>query len=95
MKEENERISKFVNYLRSLAREDSTDRGALADLRTGLGKPPGQAPRMHKHVVPFLGEKPGRNDRWFYTVATLFAANPSHENKATIAGCFRKISKRS
>lgn len=95
MSTSDERTKKFVNHLRALARDDNPDRGALADLRSGLGKPPGHAPRMHKHVVPYLGEKQSRDDRWFYTVGALFAANPLHDGKETIATCFRKIAVRS
>jgi CRISPR system Cascade subunit CasB len=72
-----ERQNKFIGYLLNLAKEGQEDRGALADLRSGLGKQPGEMARVHKHVVQFLPEK-DHNDRWYYWVATLFGAFPRH-----------------
>jgi CRISPR system Cascade subunit CasB len=49
------------------------DAGALADLRSGLGKAPGTASRMFPHVVPYLGGVHEAHEQWYYLVATLFA----------------------
>jgi CRISPR system Cascade subunit CasB len=72
-----EREKKFIGHLLTLAKKGKEDRGALADLRSGLGKEPGQMAHVHKHVVPYLPEK-SYNDRWYYLVATLFGAFPEH-----------------
>ena len=82
------RIREFVTYMRSLARDGRENRGALADLRSGLATEPGQAPRMHKHVVPFLGEKRRPSDRWFYVVGAMFGANPNQASKMSMGKCF-------
>lgn len=67
----------FVQYLVELA--DRDDRGALAHLRRGLGKPPGTAPEMFPLVVPWIPNQapPGVQDAYFL-VASLFGAHPSH-----------------
>ena len=52
-----EKRKSFIRRLLSLAEEGKEDRGALADLRSGLGKEPGKMARVHKHVVPYLPEK--------------------------------------
>jgi CRISPR system Cascade subunit CasB len=74
-----ERQKTFIGYLLSLAKEGKEDRGALADLRSGLGKEPGGMARVHKHVVPFLPEARW-DDRWYYVTATLFGLHPKHKN---------------
>lgn len=62
----------FVHYLASLVERE--DRGALADLRRGLGKEPGTAAEMFPYVVPFA---PERDENRFYLIASLFALHPS------------------
>jgi CRISPR system Cascade subunit CasB len=62
----------FIQYLVSLREDDQ--RGALADLRRGLGQPPGTAPSMYPYVVRFLpSEISRREERAYYLVAALFA----------------------
>ena len=46
---------RFVGYLLSLAKEGKEDRGALADLRSGLGKRPGENGQVVAPVGPFIG----------------------------------------
>jgi CRISPR system Cascade subunit CasB len=75
-----DRQLKFIGYLLNLAKEGREDRGALADLRSGLGKEPGQMARVHKHVVPYLPEQ-RYNDRWYYVTATLFGSFPQHKEE--------------
>jgi CRISPR system Cascade subunit CasB len=62
----------FVAGLRRLVERE--DRAALAALRRGLGKPPGRAPEMYRHVEPLLPRDMSR-DRMdaFYLIAALFA----------------------
>ncbi len=65
----------FVDFLVSLDRR--RDRAALAALRRGIGKAPGEAPEMCRYVDPWLGGpvRPWRDDA-YYLVASLFAWHP-------------------
>jgi CRISPR system Cascade subunit CasB len=81
---------KFIGYLLSLAKEGQEDRGALADLRSGLGKEPGEMARVHKHVVPYLPNEKG-NDRWYYITATLFGVFPRHSAGRSLGMAFRPL----
>jgi CRISPR type I-E-associated protein CasB/Cse2 len=67
---------KLVSYLLGL--KDRGDRGALAALRSGIGKNPGEAPRMYPHVGPFLSSAdPVRTSvRVAFATASLFAMHP-------------------
>jgi len=68
----NEQEQAFIAYLEGLAK--SADRGALAALRRGLGKPPGEAPEAYPYVIPWLGKeaKPW-SDEPYYLASALFA----------------------
>jgi len=88
MDELEERTKGFIACLYRLTQEGRENRGALADLRSGLGRAPGEAPRMHKHVVPFLGELAWPSDRWFYVVGALFAWHPRHDPGGSLGECF-------
>jgi len=92
MTDTKDRAESFVNYLRSLVSKDREDRGALADLRSGLAMDPGQAPRMYRHVVPYLGDRALPDDRWFYIVGAMFGANPRQVSAQTIGKCFKLLS---
>jgi CRISPR system Cascade subunit CasB len=71
----------FVRHLLSL--KEKEDRGALAALRRGLGKEPGEAPAMFPHVVPWLPERLSRSvERCYYLVASLFALHPESATEA-------------
>ena len=94
MSDLDERIDEFVGHLCRLASDKHPDRGALADLRSGLSLPPGQAHRMHKHVVPYLSEREGRDDKWFYVVGALFGAHRSHRPHMSFAKAFHKRAKK-
>lgn len=65
-------IDRFIEHLERQVR--ARDRGALAALRRGLGRPPGAASEMHRYVVPWLPADSTDSDaaRW-YLVASLFA----------------------
>jgi CRISPR system Cascade subunit CasB len=65
---------------------DDKDRGALAALRTGLGKPPGTAARMLPIVAPFLTSDDGPATRAAFLVAAIFAKHPSHDPSASSLG---------
>lgn len=86
-----DRQKSFIGYLLNLAKEGQEDRGALADLRTGLlVKEPGKMARVHKHVVPYLPEK-RYDDRWYYVAAALFGCYPKHENGRSLGTAFRPL----
>jgi len=85
-----EKQKSFIGYLRNLAKEGQEDRGALADLRSGLGKEPGEMARVHRHVVPYLPEK-GYDDRWYYVTATLFGSFPKHQTGKSLGRAFRPL----
>jgi len=84
----------FIGYLLSLAKEGKEDRGALADLRSGLGKKPGEMGRVHKHVAPYLPER-NYNDHWYYLTATLFGAFPQHRVGRSLGAAFRPLKQKS
>lgn len=67
-------IRQFVSSLEQLYID--RDRGALADLRRGLGKPPGATMEMHSYVVPFTRELSRPQEDAFYMVAALFGLYP-------------------
>jgi CRISPR system Cascade subunit CasB len=68
----------FIAHLESLVREKN--RGALAALRRGLGKPPGTAREMDRYVLPYLPQDAGLHpavreaqENVYYLVGALFA----------------------
>jgi CRISPR system Cascade subunit CasB len=69
----------YINYLASLRDhpDQSHSRAALAELRRGLGQPPGTVHEMYPYVVPFLPNDAGkmREDAYFL-IAALFAYHP-------------------
>jgi CRISPR system Cascade subunit CasB len=69
--------ARFVARLRGLA--ETEDRGALAALRRGLGKPLGEAAEMYPYIVPWVPEDASRwEEDCFYLVGALFAWHPQH-----------------
>lgn len=76
--------------------ERREDRAALAELRRGLGHPPGTVPRMARYVEPFI---PADASRWeqdvHYLVAALFAAHPddvaSEGGRLNLGWSFRRL----
>ena len=69
-----DRVTRFVRWLVDL--EKRGDRGALAALRRGLGKPVGAAPEMFPLLVPWTADLPPARAKWYYVVASLFALHP-------------------
>lgn len=63
---------RFISYLEELARNE--DRAALASLRRGLSKSPGEAAETHRYVLRFNPEP--WEETAFYLVAGLFAMHP-------------------
>ncbi len=85
-----DRQRQFIGYLLSLAEEGQEDRGALAELRSGLGKEPGAMAQVHRHVVPYLPQHT-RDDRWHYVTATLFGAFPEHRPRVSLGKAFAPL----
>jgi CRISPR system Cascade subunit CasB len=77
-------IGRFIGHLERLVpRETATgeqggDRAALAALRRGLGKEPGEAPEVFPVLLPLLPEEPlpHRQQQVVFLVASLFALHP-------------------
>lgn len=72
-------------------------RAALAHLRHGLGKPPGEAPEALGYVLPFVTERAGdRLVDTLYLVATLFAGHRllSDAERRNMGHVFREMEKR-
>jgi CRISPR system Cascade subunit CasB len=86
-----ERSKDFVGHLLGLAQPGREDRAALAALRSGLGQEPGASARMHKYVVPYLGERAHHSDRWFYAVGALFAWHPKPEPGRSLGAALRAL----
>lgn len=89
-----DRQKSFIGYMLNLAKEGQEERGALAELRSGLGKEPGEMARVHKHVVPYLPDK-RYNDRWYYVIATLFGSYPKHHGGRSVGAAFLPLRKKS
>jgi CRISPR system Cascade subunit CasB len=89
-----EKKKKFIGYLLQISEPGKENRAALADLRSGLGKKPGEMARVHKHVVPFLPHKT-YNDECFYLTATLFGLFPKQREKTSLGAAFRPLKQKS
>ena len=64
----------FIGSLRSLVERD--DRAALAALRRGLGKRPGEAAEMFPYVIPYCVRLSEQRQNDFFLVGALFATHP-------------------
>ena len=82
----------LVRRLIDLARQQ--DRGAMAALRTGLGKPPGAAPRMLPIVAPFLTSDEGPATKAAFITAALFAKHPEHAQLGSLGASLWRATKR-
>jgi CRISPR system Cascade subunit CasB len=76
---ENFEKDRLVGFLLSL--KPDQDRGILAALRSGLGKSPGEAPRMYPYVAKYLtGSDPGLPSVVAaFLVASLFGSHQKSE----------------
>lgn len=83
------RLAPMITYLRKL--HETGDRGALAALRRGVGRPPGTVYEMFAYVVPFL---PAEVSRWqenaYFLIASLFALYPDSEGHGDLGQAFRR-----
>jgi len=87
-----EHEKRFVAYLQSLAQQEN--RGALAALRRGSGKPPGAAPEMFPWVVPHLPNLSRRESEAFFLVAALWGLHPSHTDQGNLGTTLRQVAEK-
>ncbi|MHB1007514.1 MAG: type I-E CRISPR-associated protein Cse2/CasB [Chloroflexota bacterium] len=74
MSRPSEREAAFAAYMDQMSSKRKL--AALAALRRGLGKRPGEAPEMFPYVVPWLPAKCGWwEERCFYAAASAFAVH--------------------
>lgn len=84
---------RFVSHLEAL-RED---RGAMANLRRGLGKVPGTVAEMHPLLLPWLPSGiPRQREDACYLLAALFGSYPSSggQGTRTLGASFRRLANR-
>ncbi len=75
-----------------LSLDDKRRRAALASLRTGLGKAPGEAPRMLPYMAKHLvASDPGAPAvRAAFLVASLYAMHPDHAKGVSVGKALRR-----
>lgn len=87
----------FTDYLANLVKQEN--RAALAALRRGLGKTPGEAAEMYPYVMPFIGDTLSlRRQNDFFLVASLFATHqigwpgsPNEKRGTNLGASFRRL----
>lgn len=84
------RHQNFVEYLMSLHERD--DRGALAHLRRGLGKPLGSVVDMFPYIVPWTHDLFEAQANMYYLVAALFAYHPMNTDNGNFGDTCLQIS---
>jgi CRISPR system Cascade subunit CasB len=89
MNDQHTREESFITRLDAL--NSSGDRGALAALRRGLGKPLGTVVAMHPIVAPFTGGLGGWAEDAYYLVAALFASHPESTPEGTFGTTLKAI----
>lgn len=90
---------RFAEHLASLAgREDGDARAALAALRRGLGKEPGEAAEAARYVFPWLHQDAGvRQIKAYFQIAALFATHQGSWHRGegdralNLGGSFRRL----
>ena len=68
------RDERFIEALVELYKQE--DRAALAALRRGLGRPPGETIEMHPYVAPFTQGLSRKQEDAYYLIAALFGLYP-------------------
>jgi CRISPR system Cascade subunit CasB len=87
----------FVAFLSGLA--EKRERAALAALRRGLGKRPGEAAEMFPYVIPFCGHLKDREQDNYFLVAALFAlhqgaSGPSDARRNNLGSSFQALAEK-
>jgi CRISPR system Cascade subunit CasB len=68
------RAEDFIEYLEGLL--EKGDRGALATLRRGLGKQPGDELEIYRYISRFIAGHGKQKETAYYLIATLFGLYP-------------------
>lgn len=77
----------FIGHLKWLLEKSEDGRGAMANLRRGLGKPPGTVYQMDRYVLPKLPKDAAqRQEDAYYLVGALFAYWHQSKEKADSTG---------
>jgi len=91
-----DRHRRFIASLEALA--DRQDRGALAALRRGLGKKPGEVADVYPYVLPWLPSTASpREEDAYFLVAGLFALHPhswhprDDEGRSNLGASFARL----
>ncbi|KAF0249553.1 MAG: CRISPR-associated protein [bacterium] len=69
----------FIYSLQNLVKTEN--RAALAALRRGLGKPPGEAGETHRYIAYYIADLPDTKADNYYLVGSLFALHQISWNK--------------
>lgn len=80
---------KFVEFLVGL--DTREDRGKLAALRRGAGKPPGTAPEMFPILVPWTSQVDGWAADRLFLVGSLFALHPDNATEGNMGTTFARM----
>jgi len=87
----NDRDQRFVNWLTKL-QEQPNGRAVMAELRRGLGQPPGLAPTVGRYVQPFLTLEDGeKREEAYYLIASLFGLHPSLAGSGNMGQHFARL----
>ncbi len=87
----NDRDQRFVNWLTKL-QDQPNGRAVMAELRRGLGQPPGLAPTVGRYVQPFLTLEDGeKREEAYYLIASLFGSHPSPTGSGNMGQHFARL----
>ncbi len=90
MTDEEKKLIGSLLRLASAENPANRDRGALAALRSGLGKGPGEAPRMFPYVSPYLKGDRGPSVEAAFLTASLFASHPENASGGSLGSALHK-----
>ncbi len=81
-------IDHFVAHLEALQKQEN--RGALAELRRGLGSSPGTVPLMYPQILPWVPSGKWAEDT-AYIVGSLFALHPDPGGAGNMGTAFAMV----
>ena len=93
-------IQQCREFVRTLeAYLDTQDLGALAAIRRGLGKGPGEESAPYRFIGPYLADRTTEEEeKWYYAVAALFAWHqislpdePEDQRLRNLGASFRQL----
>lgn len=86
-----DRTLPFVEYLERLRdhTDQSRSRAAMAELRRGLGQPPGTVYEMYPYIVPFLPNDAAKaREDVYFLIGSLFAYHPEKGGSGNMGSHF-------